>query len=78
MPPKNPPTSVPVTNSKAAQRRVQDGTNGGGSAPAQALRDTYQALTAKENRSVVQSVGFFGVAVAFLASNWSEFLIPAS
>ena len=58
MPPKRAPSSVPATNSKSAQARIQES---GGSA-GRALRDTYDALTAKENRSVVQAVGVFGVS----------------
>ena len=65
MPPKRAPTAVPTTNSKAAQARVQNSssTNNNSSAPARALRDTYDALTAKENRSVVQAVAGFGVSL---------------
>ncbi|KAF7892213.1 uncharacterized protein EAF01_010293 [Botrytis porri] len=37
---------------------------------------TYGALTAPENASVVRSIGVFGVAVAFFASSWSEYLLP--
>ncbi|OTA70754.1 hypothetical protein K449DRAFT_380827 [Hypoxylon sp. EC38] len=40
------------------------------------LSSTYEALTSPENASVVRSVTIFGVAVAFLASPWSEYLLP--
>ncbi|KAI1398284.1 putative TOM core complex subunit Tom6 [Hypoxylon fuscum] len=37
---------------------------------------TYEAITSPENASVVRSVAVFGAAVAFLASPWSEYLLP--
>ncbi|KAI2602516.1 hypothetical protein GGR54DRAFT_644932 [Hypoxylon sp. NC1633] len=37
---------------------------------------TYEALTSPENASVVRSVALFGAAVAFLASPWSELVLP--
>ncbi|KAI1104353.1 putative TOM core complex subunit Tom6 [Jackrogersella minutella] len=37
---------------------------------------TYEAFTSPENASVVRSVAIFGGAVAFLASPWSEYLLP--
>ncbi|KAI0474351.1 hypothetical protein F4859DRAFT_482771 [Xylaria cf. heliscus] len=40
------------------------------------IASTYSALTSPENASVVKSVAIFGAAVAFLASPWSEFLLP--
>ncbi|KAI1655513.1 putative TOM core complex subunit Tom6 [Daldinia decipiens] len=36
----------------------------------------YEAFTSPENASVVRSVAIFGAAVAFLASPWSEYLLP--
>lgn len=39
------------------------------------IASTYQTLTSEENASVVRSVAFFGVAVTFLASSWSELLV---
>ncbi|KAI8964314.1 putative TOM core complex subunit Tom6 [Daldinia sp. FL1419] len=40
------------------------------------IGSTYEAFTSPENASVVRSVAIFGAAVAFLASPWSEYLLP--
>ncbi|KAI1331676.1 hypothetical protein F5Y16DRAFT_358970 [Xylariaceae sp. FL0255] len=45
-------------------------------APKGYIASTYDALTSAENASVVRSVGIFGVAVAFFASPWSDWLLP--
>ncbi|KAI0407564.1 hypothetical protein F4802DRAFT_594967 [Xylaria palmicola] len=45
-------------------------------APKGVIASTYSALTSPENASVVKSVAIFGAAVAFLASSWSEILLP--
>lgn len=55
------PSSAPTTNNK----------------PTQILQSTYATITAPENQSVVRAVGLFGVAVAFLSSGWSDWLVPA-
>ena len=58
MPPKRaPPTSRPSARASGPPaRQEQPGTIGG------ALRNTYDALTAQENRSVLKAVGFAGVS----------------
>ncbi|KAI2618264.1 putative TOM core complex subunit Tom6 [Hypomontagnella submonticulosa] len=40
------------------------------------ISSTYEAFTSPENASVIRSVAVFGAAVAFLASPWSEYLLP--
>ncbi|KAI1372560.1 putative TOM core complex subunit Tom6 [Hypoxylon crocopeplum] len=40
------------------------------------LSSTYETFTSAENAPIVRSVAVFGAAVAFLASPWSEFLLP--
>ncbi|KAI5458875.1 hypothetical protein BGZ63DRAFT_426194 [Mariannaea sp. PMI_226] len=45
-------------------------------APKGFIGATYDALTSSENASVVRSIAVFGAAVTFLASSWSEFLLP--
>ncbi|KAI2605745.1 uncharacterized protein GGS25DRAFT_523415 [Hypoxylon fragiforme] len=40
------------------------------------LSSTYETFTSSENASVVRSVAIFGAAVTFLASPWSEYLLP--
>lgn len=50
------------------QKRLQSSTNqkdsGAASAPAMMLRNTYDAVTAKENQSVVRGMAMFGVSLA--------------
>ncbi|KAL2051401.1 hypothetical protein ABVK25_008268 [Lepraria finkii] len=75
MPPKRAPTATPTSStsrSSAVNKRPRgdDSTSSVGNA----LRNTYGALTAKENRSIVRAVGMFGVAVAFFASSYSDIL----
>ncbi|KAF6226298.1 hypothetical protein HO133_009164 [Letharia lupina] len=81
MAPKRAPTATPTSSTSRSSaaaarsggppaRQPEPGTVGG------ALRDTYDALTAQENRSVLKAVGFAGVAVAFFSSSWSEYLHP--
>ncbi|KAJ3498957.1 hypothetical protein NLG97_g728 [Lecanicillium saksenae] len=47
-----------------------------GAAPKGYIASTYDALTSPENASVVRSLAVFGVAVAFLNSPFSDFLLP--
>ncbi|KAI1204273.1 putative TOM core complex subunit Tom6 [Annulohypoxylon truncatum] len=49
---------------------------GGGRSNKGFLSSTYETITSPENASVVRSVAIFGAAVAFLASPWSEYLLP--
>lgn len=64
MPPKRAPTATPTTSSaKSNGRRLGSGQpQSGVSQVGGALRNTYEALTAKENQSVVRAVGMFGVS----------------
>ncbi|KXT18108.1 hypothetical protein AC579_4567 [Pseudocercospora musae] len=39
-------------------------------------KETYNAITNPENRSVVTALAFFVGGVAFLHSSWSEILLP--
>ncbi|KAL9075542.1 MAG: hypothetical protein Q9161_001614 [Pseudevernia consocians] len=69
MPPKRAPTATPTSStsrsSAAARlggppaRQPEQGTIGS------ALRNTYDALTAQENRSALKAVGFAGVSGDF-------------
>ncbi|CAG8980590.1 hypothetical protein HYALB_00002588 [Hymenoscyphus albidus] len=61
-----PPKQFSVARSGGPRRGHQQGYFGA----------AYSAITSKDNRSVVQSVGIFGVAVAFFSSSWSEFILP--
>ncbi|RKF82559.1 component of translocase of the outer mitochondrial membrane complex [Golovinomyces cichoracearum] len=36
----------------------------------------YQAIVSPNNANIVRSVAMFGVAVAFISSSWSDFLLP--
>lgn len=54
MPPKR--TPVPARSRGPPSRQPEPGTIGG------ALKNTYDALTAQENRSVLKAVGFAGVS----------------
>ncbi|KAL2042047.1 hypothetical protein N7G274_005235 [Stereocaulon virgatum] len=75
MPPKRGPTAAQtssVSRSSAISKRPRGGEST--SSVGNALRNTYDALTAKENQSVVRAVGMFGVAVAFFASSYSDIL----
>ena len=40
------------------------------------LRVAYRELTSPDNQSVLRGVAVFGVAVAFFASSWSDYLLP--
>lgn len=61
-----PPKRAPPTNNKASttprahQPQSTAGSVGG------AFKTTYDALTARENQSVVRAVGMFGVSFCFL------------
>lgn len=58
MPPKRAPNAaVSARHGGAGSRQPEPGTIGS------ALRNTYDVLTAQENRSVLKAVGFAGVSV---------------
>ena len=58
MPSRRAPTAVPsISSTKRYQSQPPS------SAPVRALKNTYDALTAKENQSVVGAVGMFGVGL---------------
>lgn len=60
MPPKRaPPTTKPSTAPRAQPPQSAAGSVG------DTFKNTYDALTAKENQSVVRAVGMFGVSCVF-------------
>jgi len=40
------------------------------------ITSLYRELRSPENSSLVKSVALFAVAVTFLQSSWSDFLVP--
>ncbi|KFY05430.1 hypothetical protein V491_09137 [Pseudogymnoascus sp. VKM F-3775] len=63
------PKAQRVLVERAGGRRV-------GAAQKGYFGQAYEAVTSSENASVVRSIAVFGVAVAFLSSQWSDVLLP--